>query len=652
MSLPDMIRPLVCLFLVSSLAATLSAQEPLKPIPRRLPAPSDYQLPAETRESLEKRVQEIEKANASLADNPLFADVDIYRKAVEYALHNNEFYGKGDIKKAQACLTMAQNRGQQLQQGQAPWTKQTGLVVRGYASEVDGSVQPYGLVIPEKLDLSQPQPLYIWLHGRGDKATDIHFIHERSTKTGQIAPPDAIVVHPFGRQCIGFKSAGEIDVLDVVKEVKKQYNIDDRRIVLMGFSMGGAGCWHIGAHYAENFVAMSPGAGFAETARYQNLKPENYPPEYEQTLWKVYDVPNYTTNLFNLPVVAYSGENDKQIQAARVMEEAFKKEGHELTHLIGPKMGHKYAPETLEQLLKMIKAARDAGQDPYPANVTIETPTLRYGKMHWVELLELTRHWEDSRVGALWKSDDELYIVTRNIAKMKIDPGKHKKFDIEIDGEKLSVDLPESKDLILAKVDQQWTIPATATASEGLHKTPGLQGPIDDALMSPFLVVLPSGKSSNKQIQQWVEFESQHLSDRWQALFRGKLRTKLDKEVTAEDIQNYNLIGWGTPESNSLIKKTIADLPLTWDEKEVSLGGTKADAENHVPVMIYPNPLNPQKYLVLNSGPTFREDHDRTNSLQNPKLPDWAILDIRQAPNGSSAGKVIAADFFDETWQP
>ncbi|WP_158265596.1 prolyl oligopeptidase family serine peptidase [Blastopirellula marina] len=647
-----MIRPLVCLFLVSSLAATLSAQEPLKPIPRRLPAPSDYQLPAETRESLEKRVQEIEKANASLADNPLFADVDIYRKAVEYALHNNEFYGKGDIKKAQACLTMAQNRGQQLQQGQAPWTKQTGLVVRGYASEVDGSVQPYGLVIPEKLDLSQPQPLYIWLHGRGDKATDIHFIHERSTKTGQIAPPDAIVVHPFGRQCIGFKSAGEIDVLDVVKEVKKQYNIDDRRIVLMGFSMGGAGCWHIGAHYAENFVAMSPGAGFAETARYQNLKPENYPPEYEQTLWKVYDVPNYTTNLFNLPVVAYSGENDKQIQAARVMEEAFKKEGHELTHLIGPKMGHKYAPETLEQLLKMIKAARDAGQDPYPANVTIETPTLRYGKMHWVELLELTRHWEDSRVGALWKSDDELYIVTRNIAKMKIDPGKHKKFDIEIDGEKLSVDLPESKDLILAKVDQQWTIPATATASEGLHKTPGLQGPIDDALMSPFLVVLPSGKSSNKQIQQWVEFESQHLSDRWQALFRGKLRTKLDKEVTAEDIQNYNLIGWGTPESNSLIKKTIADLPLTWDEKEVSLGGTKADAENHVPVMIYPNPLNPQKYLVLNSGPTFREDHDRTNSLQNPKLPDWAILDIRQAPNGSSAGKVIAADFFDETWQP
>ena len=67
--------------------------------------------------------------------------------------------------------------------------------------------------------------------------------------------------------------------------------------------------------------------------------------------------------------------------------------------------------------------------------------------------------------------------------------------------------------------------------------------------------------------------------------------------------------------------------------------------------MIYPNPLNPEKYIVINSGPTFREAHDRTNSLQNPKLPDWAVLDVSTAPNGDSAGKVLQAGFFDEYWQ-
>ncbi|PQO45516.1 prolyl oligopeptidase family serine peptidase [Blastopirellula marina] len=647
-----MIRISACLLLALLFTPIAAAQQEIPPIPRRLPAVSEYQLPAETKESLEKQLAVVEKANAELSDNPLFADVDVYRKAVEYALKHNEFYGKGDIKKAQACLIMAKNRGEQLKQGKSPWTKQTGLVVRGYESDIDGSSQPYGLVIPEKLDLTKPQPLYIWLHGRGDKTTDLHFIHGCSTKAGQITPNDAIVVHPFGRQCIGFKSAGEIDVMDVIDQVKQHYNIDDRRIVLMGFSMGGAGCWHIGAHYAENFVAMSPGAGFAETAQYQRLKPEDYPPSYEQTLWKLYDVPNYTTNLFNLPVVAYSGENDKQIQAARVMEEAFKKEGHELTHLIGPKMGHKYAPETLEQILAMIKQARDEGQDSYPANVTIQTPTLRYGKMHWIELLELTRHWEDSRVGALWKSDDELYVVTRNVAKMKIDLGEHKKFKLEIDGNEFEVDMPNNKALILTKEADTWYVHPGEVPTEGLHKVPGLQGPIDDAFMSPFLFVLPSGKSASEPVQEWVEFESQHQADRWQALFRGKLRTKLDKDVTAEDIKKYNLVCWGTPESNTLLKKTLDKLPLSWDEKEVALGETKVDAEHHVPVMVYPNPLNPKKYLVINSGPTFRESHDRTNSLQNPKLPDWAILDIRQKPDASSAGKVIGADFFDEAWKP
>ena len=70
-------------------------------------------------------------------------------------------------------------------------------------------------------------------------------------------------------------------------------------------------------------AAFRRASGFAETARYQRLRPENFPSDYEQVLWGVYDVPDYVRNLFIRPVIAYSGELDKQIQAARVMEEAF-----------------------------------------------------------------------------------------------------------------------------------------------------------------------------------------------------------------------------------------------------------------------------------------------------------------------------------------
>ena len=70
-----------------------------------------------------------------------------------------------------------------------------------------------------------------------------------------------------------------------------------------------------------------------------------------------------------------------------------------------------------------------------------------------------------------------------------------------------------------------------------------------------------------------------------------------------------------------------------------------------MPLLTYPALNSPGFEVVLNSGLTFREAHDRTNSLQNPKLPDWAILDVTQPPSAESAGKVVAADFFDDLWQ-
>ena len=70
-----------------------------------------------------------------------------------------------------------------------------------------------------------------------------------------------------------------------------------------------------------------------------------------------------------------------------------------------------------------------------------------------------------------------------------------------------------------------------------------------------------------------------------------------------------------------------------------------------VPVLIYPSPADGTKYVVLNSGLTFREGHDSTNSNQTPKLPDWAALDITVPADANAAGKVVEAGFFDEEWK-
>jgi hypothetical protein len=80
------------------------------------------------------------------------------------------------------------------------------------------------------------------------------------------------------------------------------------------------------------------------------------------------------------------------------------------------------------------------------------------------------------------------------------------------------------------------------------------------------------------------------------------------------------------------------------------VGGQKYPP-NSALVMIYPNPLNPKKYVVLNSGHTFREVDNLNNARQVARLPDFAIIDTSVLPDGYAPGKVLDAGFFGEKWQ-
>lgn len=637
----------------------------LKPILIRIP-PSGVPIETEQLTGLRNRVQALETRLETI-DHPRKPDAAVLVKAVAWALRHHEFYKASDVAKAKELLTLAEQRSQQLAADSHPWTKQRGLTVAGYRSRIDNSLQPYGLFVPESLalDAAEGVPLIVWLHGRGDKVTDMHFLHQRLRSLGNVHPDFAITVHPFGRHCMGFKSAGEIDVLDVIEQVAARYPIDRRRIVLMGFSMGGAGAWHVGAHYTDRFRAISPGAGFAETARYTRLPVDQYPPWYEQRLWSVYDVPNYVRNLLDHEVVVYSGELDKQIQAARVMEEAYLAQQAKLPHLIGPGMGHKYHPDTLRTLLTRMRVAVAKTPEP-PRRVRLQTRTLRYGKQHWVEALGLQRHWEDSRIDAQHAAD-ELVLATRNITALRLTPPQAADLQrVRIDGATLSRPTGSASETIVLARDAsprgngpwRWLSADAAgqrfTANR-LAKRPGQQGPIDDVFLEPFLVVTPSGQAAHPLVERWVQFELDHFRKRWSSLYRGDLLIKSDQEVTEQDLQQRHVILFGDPSSNSVLQRVLSHdrrPPLSWTKQQIRLDdGREFPAAHHVPVLIYPNPLRPDRYVVINSGPTHREGHDRTNSLQNPKLPDWAMLDLRTPPDALAAGRVVDANFFDEQWR-
>ena len=68
--------------------------------------------------------------------------------------------------------------------------------------------------------------------------------------------------------------------------------------------------------------------------------------------------------------------------------------------------------------------------------------------------------------------------------------------------------------------------------------------------------------------------------------------------------------------------------------------------------MIYPNPLNPRRYVVINSGHTFHEaDFKNSNSWLFPRLGDIAVQSIQKTSGGAYTESIRWAGFFDSQWR-
>lgn len=619
-----------------------------------------------------KRWQKAGAENDRQALDRLTPEILVFPRAIEMALEMNQFYRPTDVDAAKMLLEEAELRiqrsGESLQ-----WSQVVGLDngshrqlhVGGYLSKIDGSFQPYALVIPPGFTAgdSRPRRLDIWFHGRGEKLSELNFLDGGRKNAGQYTPADTFVLHPYGRYSNAFKFAGEIDVLEALDHVKQSLPVNDQRVAVRGFSMGGAACWQFATHYAGRFFAANPGAGFSETPEFlksfqgEDLSPT---PEYQRTLWQLYDCPPWARNLVHCPTVAYSGEIDRQKQAADVMEAALAEHGIDLVHIIGPDTDHKIHRDSKTEIARRMNSIAASLDDETPESIDFTTYTLRYHKMHWVDVQGLERHWQKATVKATADEDGKIEVATENVSALRLNfqPGKWDgtlpcDITIHIDDDELAagnVRSDRSFEVDLIKRDAHWMV--VDALPTGLRKRPGIQGPIDDAFMNSFLFVLPTGESSDPELQSWTEAESRHAREHWRKHFRGDVRVVKDRELTKQQIQQHHLILFGDSESNSVIGRLADSLPVRWNGDAIELGQQRYPRDNHAIAMVYPNPLQPDRYIVLNSGFTFREYDYLNNARQTPKLPDWAVIDISQGATSRDPGRIIAADFFDESWQP
>ena len=165
------------------------------------------------------------------------------------------------------------------------------------------------------------------------------------------------------------------------------------------------------------------------------------------------------------------------------------------------------------------------------------------------------------------------------------------------------------------------------------------------------MFVRPTGKPFSEALGKWAQEQADYAISEWVHFFRGEPRVKNDTEITAADIAANNIVALRRSVEQRRLQAHRRPAADPVDAPTASSWAARSSPPAHAPVFIFPNPLNPKKYVVINSGFTF---HDQSNNaMQSPKLPDWAVVDITKPGNNYRYLPLFVESqgFFDEAWK-
>ncbi len=519
-------------------------------------------------------------------------------------------------------------------------------------SHTDGSVQPYGFWAPRDYSPERKFPLLVQMHGIGPKALTGRRLTWRGMNAQEWIDPHApvVVAHPMGRGNTFYQGIGEEDVLEVIADVRRRCSIDPDRIFIMGHSMGGAGSWMVGLRHPDRFGSVTPidaAMGFGDAVdTFQNL------PEWMQRQVAMFKPDTLFPNARNVPVFMKNAGAGIQKASAR-FSDGVVAEGGFATMESFPGMPHHFAPQLTYAIFTGAAVAQPIQR--HPAEVRFHTNTLRYNRAYWVTLDRLERHNAAARIKAIYDdgqprppprgrpgqprrdpeparppsvtvATENLDGITLRLSEAGVPAGAAA--PLVVDGVEVAAGaLPAVAHLV--KTEGRWRLAAEPARSGKRH---GLQGPVGDAFNSRFLAVygdgdLPLARAELDAIRNPPS----------RLMIHGEFPLKAAARVTTDDVANCNLILFGTPKTNPVLARLAPKLPAPL---------LAAVDEGGAVVFVHPNPENPDRYVVVWSGPVLSAKLDVKLEagwlMPLNLLPDYLVV---------RDGKFATAGHFDRDWR-
>ena len=541
-----------------------------------------------------------------------------------------------------------------------------------FVSRIDNSCQYYAILPPKNYNKESFYALIMTCHGAGVKA--------RGQVKAYTQKDWAFVVAPTNRRRFGFdwQDWGRLDFLEVLEEIKKNFKIDTNRIYLTGHSMGGHGVWHIGTTHPDIFAAIAPSAGWTSFQLYvpwflQKSELFAHPDliKYRDMVLRQDNPLLFLENTLNLPIYLLQGGADDNVPPiqARMFCKYLTNLGYDYKYNEVEGKGHWWNIDSTpgtdcvdsKELMDFLKSKV---RNPYPEKVIFKTSNIDHSnKAYWVRIDELTNVYYDGLIeielvaqkilendGLLEQTDTcEILVNETNVNTFTlvlddnfISPGI---VNLTINGQHITFEYREPCELSF-KRDGDGFFWATQSHSE---KSAGCYGPIKKAYFEPFVLIygtLGDSKSTENNLHC-----ARLQSYAWWYRANGFVEVLPDTEVTEKIIKNYNLVLFGNSVTNSILKWISFRLPLHIEEGKVIVDGDTIRGDLCL-VEIYPNPLTPEKFVLLYSATT--KPAEKLIGLfstlyAGAGLPDFLVYDKAALKYGW--GGVKAAGFFDKDWK-
>jgi pimeloyl-ACP methyl ester carboxylesterase len=553
-----------------------------------------------------------------------------------------------------------------------------------FISAIDSSVQYYAVLPPVNFDPQKDYSLILTLHGASVEASGLPDCYTQKDWAYVVAPTNR---RPFG---FDWQDWGRLDALEVLEIVRKKYPIAENRIYLAGHSMGGHGTWHIGLTHSDLFAAIVPSAGWTSHQIYVpwSLQKSLFfgQPDQLAIRDKVLREDNplvFLENARNLPIYILQGGADDNVPPiharlfTKYLEADAKFRNADYIYKEVPGMGHWWDNDTFPgaecvdnpALMEFLK---NHTRNPYPKHIHFKTTDLSQNNHHyWLTIDQLDKLYEDAVIYA--KVDGStITIQTENIRQFTLDLNENivppllyppptagggmvgGKVRLIINNQEIKYDIHSMPYALSLTQDVKgfWRIVSGVKPNMSGIKHNNSYGPIKQAYYSPFVLVY--GTKGDSAMTELLLHQARIQALTWWIRANGRVDIVPDTEVTQAMIDKYNLILFGNAQTNAVTARIQNKLPIRIPDgqAQLNISAIKRLYGDLGIIFLYPNPLNPKKFVLLYEGTTEmgQKLSDRFGTLYSGAgLPDFLILGEEVKQKGW--GGVKAAGFFSNQWQ-